>query len=314
MIENGENSVEELSKSAGSAAESGELTATLMAQLQDMGTGFIESLPRIGIAVVILLIVWGLVALTKRILDKTLGRSQIRRALVELIKTLSSVGIWILGLLVAMTVLFPSVKPSSILTALGLGGIAIGFAFKDIFENFIAGAMIMLRKPMRIGDLIECENIEGTIQEIHIRDTYVRQLDGQLILVPNSILFKNPVYIRTHEDIRRYEITAGVAYDVDVDQARSVIREAVESLDSVNGNRPIDVLVKEFNSSSVDFNVRWWAQSGARDMHESRDEVMSAIKRALDEAGIEIPFPYRTLTFKEPLPLARDAENHKESG
>jgi len=285
-----------------------DVVGSLMDQAESFAQGFIDSLPKIAVAIVILVLAWIISASVKRVLQKALGATRVRPALIELSQTLSSIGIWILGILIAMSVLFPSVKPSSILTALGVGGIAIGFAFKDIFENFLAGVMILLRKPMRIGDFIECEGVEGKIEEILIRDTYVRQLDGQLVLLPNAMLFKNPVYVRTERDVRRYEVTAGVAYDVDVGEAREVIREAVENLDIVSDNRPVEVFAKEFNSSSIDFNVRWWTDSSQIEMHKSRDLVIESIKKALDEAGMEIPFPYRTLTFKEPLPLLRDDE------
>ncbi|NND69594.1 MAG: mechanosensitive ion channel family protein [Halioglobus sp.] len=292
----------------GAALKDLEVLDTLLAQLNAYLEGFIRSLPNIALALVLLLLTWGIVTLGTRMLRNALRRTRIRRALIDLSRTLLSVVIWGLGIMIAMTVLFPSVKPSSILTALGVGGIAIGFAFKDIFENFMAGAMIMLRKPMRIGDHVKCDSVEGKIEEILIRDTYVRQTDGQLVLVPNSMLYKNPVYIRTDNELRRYDITAGVAYDVDIEFARETITEAITGLEVVSGERPVDVFVMEFNSSSVDFNVRWWSRSEPRDMHKSRDLVLSAIKKALDDADIEIPFPYRTLTFKEPLPIASGTE------
>ena len=115
------------------------------------------------------------------------------------------------------------------------------------------------------------------------------------------MLFKNPVFISTDQPLRRYEIVAGVAYDVDLDAAQKVIQEAVESLDVIEKDRPVQVFAREFNSSSIDFTVRWWAGSQPLDMHQTRDEVIRAVKKALDSAGMEIPFPYRTMTFKQPL-------------
>ena len=106
--------------------------------------------------------------------------------------------------------------------------------------------------------------------------------------------------------LRRHEVLAGVSYDTDLDKAAEVIRKAVESVDLVEVDKGIDVFAVEFNSSSVDFKVRWWAGSTPRNMWESKDKVIRAIKRALDDAGIEIPFPYITHTFKERVPLGRD--------
>lgn len=282
-----------------------EFIAPLMGQIETYVEGFVRLLPNLGLAIVVLLATWLAAGVINGIVTGALKTARIRRALRDLLTTLVGIGVWALGILIAATVLFPSLEPASILAALGVGGIAIGFAFKDIFENFMAGAMIMLRKPMRIGDFINCEGVEGKVEEITIRDTYVRQTDGQLVMMPNAMLFKNPVYVRTDKDLRRFEIVAGVGYGEDVDRCRDIIRKAVESVDLVIGDKPVDVFAREFNSSSVDFTVRWWSDSKPRDMHASRDKVIAAIKRALDDEGVEIPFPYRTLTFPEPLKVAQ---------
>ncbi|MBT8085850.1 MAG: mechanosensitive ion channel family protein [Woeseia sp.] len=284
------------------------VVGSLTTQLENYLESFIRSLPNIAAAIVVLVVTWLLAKGIKKLIEKAMSSAGVRKALIGLSRTVVGVAVWVLGILIAMAVLFPSVKPGSVLAALGVGGIAIGFAFKDIFENFMAGAMIMLRKPMRIGDFIHCEGVEGKIEEIMIRDTYVRQTDGQLVLVPNAMLFKNPVFVRTDEELRRFEIIAGVSYDADVDEAREIIRKAVEKLDIVVDNKPVDVFATEFNSSSIDFRVRWWSNSKPRHFHESRDLVIASIKRALDDAKIEIPYPYRTLTFAEPLKLSKESD------
>jgi small-conductance mechanosensitive channel len=232
-------------------------------------------------------------------------RSSMRPSLIGLLQNLAAILVWLTGVLVAATVAFPDMSPTDLLAALGIGSVAIGFAFKDVFENFLAGILILYREPMRLHDHIACDDIEGAVEKITIRDTHVRQTDGQLVVLPNATLFKNPVIIRTDQELRRVTIAAGVAYDEDVDQSRAVIEQAVRGLDSVANDRPVEVFAQAFGASSIDFEVAWWTGSRPIDVRRSRDEVVAAIKRALDDAGIEIPFPYRTLTFKEPLTLAR---------
>ena len=158
---------------------------------------------------------------------------------------------------------------------------------------------------MRIGDDIECEEVSGRVEDITIRDTYVRKRSGELILVPNSYLYKNPTKVVTDRTKRRVDLVVGVAYGEEVDAARDVIRNAVEGLGTVDPGERVDVFAREFNASSIDFIVRWWTGSTPIDEHRSRDEVVAAIKSALDAAEIEIPFPHRTLTFKQPLALER---------
>jgi len=277
---------------------------TLRDQLQDMGEGFVESLPSLAIAIFIVFLTWIVARFGARISDMIVGRTELRASLKTLIDTLVKLGIWLAGLFIAAIVVMPGLTAASLLAGLGIGAVAIGFAFQDIFENFLAGVLIMLREKMRIGDVIECEGITGKVEHITLRETHVRKLSGELTVVPNSILFKNPVEILTDDSQRRHEVVVGVSYDTQLDRAAEVIRQAVEDVEDVLASKGIDIFAQEFNSSSVDFLVRWWAGSTPRDGWDSKDKVVRAVKAALDEAGIEIPFPYVTHTFKETVPVS----------
>jgi len=283
--------------------------STLQDQLVEMAESLIRALPNIAIAIVILLVTWGIAKFGIRIADRLTGSAEIRPSLKNLMHTLVRLAIWLVGLMLALVAVMPGFTPASIIAGLGIGAVAIGFAFQDIFENFLAGVLIMLREKMRIGDIIDCDGITGKVEHITLRETYVRKLSGEVTLVPNSMLFKNPVEILTDETQRRHEVVAGVSYDTDLDHAADVIRKAVETVDEVDTDKGIDVFAVEFNSSSVDFKIRWWAGSKPRDMWETQDKVIRAVKRALDDAGIEIPFPYVTHTFKEAVPLGSRSES-----
>lgn len=281
----------------------------LLEQLRAIAEGAIAIAPQLLIAIVFLFITWGVSKLAQFVLRTSLDKTSLRKSLRELFQLLMGILIWTIGVLVAMVIVFPNLTPSSILAGLGLGSVAIGFAFKDVFENFLAGIIILFRPQMRIGDHIECEDVEGKVEHIAIRETHIRQTDGQLVIVPNSILFKNPVWVRTDQDKRRVTVACGVAYDVDVDEAREVISRAVKGCDSVrHSDDPVQIFAQEFGESSINFEVTWWTGSAPVDVRSSRDEVVAAVKRGLDEAGLEIPFPYRTLTFKEPLPVQQKAQ------
>lgn len=286
---------------------------TLRDQLQDMGKGFVEALPNLAIALFIVFLTWIIARFAARISDTIVGRTEIRASLKNLIDTLVKLGIWTFGLFIAAVVVIPDLTPASLLAGLGIGAVAIGFAFQDIFENFLAGVLIMLREKMRIGDVIECEGITGKVEHITLRETHVRKLSGELTVVPNSILFKNPVEIFTDVDQRRHEVVVGVSYDTQLDHAADVIHRAVENVEDVLASKGIDVFAQEFNSSSVDFLIRWWAGSTPRAGWESKDKVIRAIKAALDEAGIEIPFPYVTHTFKETVPVSHLGDTKRKT-
>ncbi|MBV7257327.1 mechanosensitive ion channel family protein [Pacificimonas sp. WHA3] len=289
----------------GEVGDSLSIIGTLTEQLTEMARGLIAALPTLAIAIVVL-VIFGIIAkMLSKVAGKAAAKAGERKSLVNLTQTLTKVAVWIVGILLTMTIVFPSMTLGSLIAALGLGSVAIGFAFQDVFENFLAGILLMLREKMKIGDHIECEGISGEVTHISLRETYIRKLSNEVTIMPNSMLFKNPVEIHTDNPMRRHQITAGVSYDTDADMARDLIQKTVEGCELVDNDRPVQVFASEFGDSSVNFTVRWWAGSKPVDMHRSRDEVIRAIKRALDDAGVEIPFPYRTLTFKEPLPVQR---------
>lgn len=286
--------------------------------MQEQLVGFAASLfsllPNLALAALIVLATWAVARALVGIEARLLGLRHARPSLRLALRTLTRTIVWIVGLLTAAVLLFPNLTPTKALTGLGLGTLAVGLAFQDIFENYLAGLLILLRKPMRIGDDIECQGVSGRVEEITIRDSYIRQRSGELILVPNSFLYKNPVRVLTDKEFRRLDLTVGVAYGEDVHAAREVIRSAFQGLKTPTPDQPVEVFANAFGESSIDFLVRWWAASTPVDELRSRDEVTAAIKRALDDAGIEIPFPYRTLTFKDPLRVEGEIKQENGAG
>lgn len=270
-----------------------------------MARGFVQMLPQLIIALFILFATWLVAKSAVRIADRITRHTHLREDLKQLLDTLVRLAIWVVGVVIALTVAIPSFTPASAFAGLGVGALAIGFAFQDIFENFLAGVLLMLREKMRINDLIECEGIVGKVERITLRETHIRQLSNELTIVPNSKLFKNPVKILTDDVMRRDEIMVGVGYDCDLEEAQRVIREAVEALDNIVHEKPVLVVARTFGASSVDLLVQWWAPTAKTDIRLTRHSVVVAAKKALDAAGIEIPYPYVTNTFKEPLRLGR---------
>ncbi len=266
-----------------------------------MWTGFIAILPNLAVAIVVLILTWIVAKFAVRIADKLTGRSHMRESLRQLLETVVRLFIWILGIMLALIIAIPGFTPTGMIAGLGIGALAIGFAFQDIFENFLAGILIMLREKMRIGDLIEIEGVLGKVEKITLRETYIRQLSNELTIMPNSMLFKNAVKILTDDTVRRNEVVVGVSYETDLEVAQKAIEDAMTTVDAVVKDRPVIVYAQEFGGSSIDFLVQWYAQSAARDLRQTKSEAIKAIKKSLDAAGIDIPFPIQTNYFAEPL-------------
>lgn len=297
---------------AGAPAPQAESFADIAPLLQEtlsaLWVDLVSHLPFLVAGAILLGLTWIVAALASRVLAKALARSDLRGSLQDLISRLFRMAIWAAGVLVVALVVFPGLTPARAIGGLGLLSIAIGLAFKDIFENFFAGVLLLWRFPFENGDYIECQGIVGQVLNVTVRNTLIRRMSGELVVVPNSTLFKNPVDVLTDRSIRRVTVMAGVAYGEQVPAAKQVIEQAVRSCESVNQDEPVQIFTQAFGASSIDIEVAWWTGARPVEIRRSRDEVVTAIKGALDEAGIEIPFPYRTLVFKEPLALSREQD------
>lgn len=272
-------------------------------QIASMWASFVASLPNLAIALVILFLTWIVAKSAAKIADKISGRTNLRQDLRNLIETLVRVALWIVGLLIAAAVAIPGFTPAGLIAGLGVGALAIGFAFQDTFENFLAGVFVMLREEMQIGDVIEVEGILGKVEKISLRETHIRQLTNELFVLPNAMLFKNPVKIITDADMRRDEFMIGVSYDTDLDAAEAAIRRAMESgIEGLVADKPVGIFAREFGGSSIDWLVQFWCITSApHDLRNVRTAAIKAIKKEFDAQGIDIPFPIVTNMFPEPV-------------
>ena len=204
--------------------------------------------------------------------------------------------IFVFGLVYALGQIGVSVGP--LLGSLGVVGLALAFAFHDILENFIAGILMVLRRPFTIGDQIATNDYSGTVEDVTLRSMAMRTYAGERVYVRNAMVWKNPIVNHTELGERRTTIEVGVSYDTDLDEAARVMLAATTSISGVSEVHPVEVFIHEFGESSIDFAVRFWHQPQHAVEWAVRDEVARAIKRSLDAATIEIPFPQRVVHMK----------------
>ncbi len=174
--------------------------------------------------------------------------------------------------------------------ALGLTGFAVSLAAKDTIADVIAGMIIMVDQPFRVGDRIEIqgEKTWGDVTDVGLRTTRIRTRDNRLVIVPNSIIGKNQVINYTFPDPRyRIQTHVGVDYDTDIKMARQAMIDAVRQVEGVLEEKPMEALYIEMSGWAMIFRVRWWIESYV-DTRRMLDKVHSALQEALDEVGIKI--------------------------
>ncbi|WP_373532531.1 mechanosensitive ion channel family protein [Vampirovibrio sp.] len=244
--------------------------------------------------------------IAKRILVKIGERTRLDVTLACLLGRLASAGIVILGILVAAVIIFPTFKPVDLMAGLGLTSVAIGFAFKDILQNFFAGIFILWRKPFRIGDQINANGFEGTVEDLNIRSTHIRTYDGTVVVIPNGALYSRPVQVKTAYEHRRVMVSVGIGYLHSIEEARSRIQKILTENEGVENDPGPWIYVAELAPSSVNFNIYFWTGSDQATVLKVTDQVMTAIKRTLDEGGIDIPYPHQVVLFHDATGTRQD--------
>jgi small conductance mechanosensitive channel len=289
-------------------------------KLDDWGNGFILFIPNIILAIIVALI---FVALAW-ILGVLLRQAVTRAGRHDLAHMLASFAFWsmlFVGFLAVLTVLLPSMQPGDIFTSLGVGSVALGFAFKDILQNFIAGFFILIRRPFQRGDQIKVGDIEGTVQAVETRATLVKTYSGRLVIIPNSDIYTRSVTVHTAYETRRMEILVPVGLEVDIGEAIEVFRKAVLGVEHVLADPEPDFLPWEFKDNNADIRVRWWTKSQRTYEVRTRAAIVAAIKHASEEAGIALPADTKISFAETPLIVAQQkktktkakpkAEKHK---
>ncbi len=264
-------------------------------KLKSMLDGFLANLPNIFIAVVLVVVFYIAARLVRSSIRRAVERTQREAYAALILSRLAQWAIIILGIIVGLSVVFPSVSAEDLISILGISGIIVGFAFRDIAQNFLAGILLLITQPFKIGDQIVVNEFEGTVVDIETRSTQIRTYDGRLVVIPNSDLFTQPVTVNTADDIRRSEYDIGIAYDDDIELAKRLALEAMSKIPAVIDNPAPDVLAVHLDNSSVNLRARWWTESKRRVVVKTLDDVIVEIKALYDEHGITIPFPIRTL-------------------
>ncbi len=252
--------------------------------------GFWWVLPNLGIA----LVVSGLFLVAAGIVRRAVLRVFKRRARPDLAIMLAGAARWGvigLGFLVVATIIFPSISPANLLSTLGIGSIAIGFAFKDILQNWLAGLLILLRQPFRTGDQIIVGKHEGTVEHIEARATLIKTYDGRRVIIPNSAVYTDAVTVNTAFPLRRSQYDVGIGYGDDIDRACEVILAAIRNVEGVAQDPPPETFAWELSGSTVNLRVRWWTHSKRSEVVRTQGRVIRVMKQALGDAGIDLPFP-----------------------
>ncbi len=237
--------------------------------------------------------------LVKRLLR---GQSQMIASL--LARVLGGV-VMVVGVVYGLNSVGVAVGP--LLGALGVAGFAVAFALKDILANILAGVLIQIRRPFEIGHLVKLGDGSylGRIDDVTLRTVVMTSVGGEQVIIPCSKVIDGTIENWSANRYRRADVAVGIDYDADVDEAIDVLTNAVTNTDGALADRENKVVIDGFGGSSVDIRLLVWHDLEEVHFLDFRHRVARAAKYALDDAGIGIPFPIRTLDVPPDSPLAR---------
>lgn len=272
-----------------------ELVQTINSSLLELVAQAVEFLPSFLVAIAILLITRYAVkpvrAITQTASDRVIKSPSLRLLVIQI----AYVTTWIVGILFASVIAFPDLGLGDIIGLLGLGSVAIGFAFQDIFKNFLAGVLLLLNEPFRLNDQIVVNDYEGTVEQINIRSTEIRTYQGERVVIPNATVFTSPVRVLTDRPYRRTDLAIGLDYNTPLPRAVQVLLMALTDVEGVLSTPSAEVDVVGFGDSSIDFVVRYWTLPQKLHVRQTQTRVMMALKEACDQANFNIPYPIRSV-------------------
>ncbi len=264
--------------------------------INDMVQHFWERVPYLLIALVVFFIFILVGKLFKFFMNKALSnRMQNKKNLTTVLNRIGGILIIFVGFMIALVIAIPGFKAGQLVSALGIGSVAIGFAFKDIFQNLLSGILILLGEPFRIGDSIIVNGMEGTVEDIQVRATYLRSYDGRRLVIPNATVYTSPITVNTAYTQRRCEFVVGIGYEDDIAKAKQIIIEILNNDQLVLSQPSFTVIITALADFSVNLTIRWWINTQETNIPTSVSDIQEKVKLEFTKHGINIPYPIQEL-------------------
>jgi small conductance mechanosensitive channel len=248
---------------------------------------FIGRLPALIVAVFVFILFYGLSLVASRIIRQAIPHR--RQNLGVVFARLTGGATILVGFLVAFSIVAPSFQAADLIKILGISGVAIGFAFQNILQNFLAGLLLLWTEPFRVGDEIKLDTFEGTVVDIQTRATIIKTYDERQVVIPNADLFTHSVIVNTAFSTRRWEYDLQLKNVQGLAQLKFRVLQAVRAVSGVLSQPAPEALIVNLdapNSEAAKLRVLWWTNAPRQhQMLDSYDRVLTAIAEALSQPG-----------------------------
>lgn len=266
-------------------------------KLIEMWTQFLDIIPELVLGLLVLVLFYFLSKIIVSLARRRLLKKLDDLLLISYICTLIKYGVIAVGFLAFLKIVGLATFLAGLVGGAAVSAIVIGFAFKDIIENFLAGIIMAFNRPFKTGDTIVIEDITGNIETLNIRYTHLKTFDGFDVFIPNSIMINNPLINYTKDGNRRFEIKIYLDYSADVDKAMQIISETINSSIEVLKDPKILILFDEFNPNYIVLKAFYWVDNNMleRSQFDVKSDLLVKINKDLSDKGITVPLNYMNL-------------------
>lgn len=279
--------------------------APALAEIKSLGNQIVTSLPLILLAIVILPFTWWLSTLAAKGLRRWLLGGIASPFLRDIAARALALPIFLLGLFVVLQVAGLTQIAISVVGGVGVLGIVVGFAFRDIAENFLASLLLSIRRPFRSGDYIEVAGMAGSVRSMNTRSTVLLSSEGNHIQIPNATIFKSTIINYTASANRRDTVTIGVGYDVSVARAQSLILDVISAHEAVLNEPEPMILVDGLGSSTINIKAYYWVNARDFSVLKVKSALLRQITKRLTDEGVSMPDDAREIIFPQGVPVVQ---------
>lgn len=272
----------------------------------------VEQLPYIASGIVVLFFFWIIGKIVRSAFWAASDRTKLDSRLRILFSRLIGLGVFVLGIFTALTIIVPSFRFGDLIAGLGFTSFIVGFATKDILNNLLSGVLILWKEPFKVGDYIFVKDRQGKVENIGVRTTTLKMDDGERILMPNGDMYSNPLTIRGAGAQRRMKLKISIGYDAEIEQAKMNIIRVMKRATGVVAEPSPSVYVTDLASEGVDLTIYFWINTDKSKPMEVFDRVATGIKSILSKSNIEI-YPTSPIVVQEAkVELTHESQNGKK--
>lgn len=275
----------------------------LIDKLQGWLSAIIQNIPNLILAIIVMVASYFMARYIRKVVLKLVEKRVPQESVANIIAKISAVVIVVAGLFLALGILNLSKMLTSLLAGAGVAGLAIGLALQGTLSNTFAGVVISFRKRIQIGNWVETNGYSGEVMDVNLKEFVLKEADNNIVVIPNKMILENPLKNYSLTTRMRVFLECGVGYESDLEEVQRLTKEVIaNTFEQVESPDDVEFYYTEFGGSSINYLCRFWIDAESMlEKLKSKTKAIIEIKKAYDKAGINIPFPIRTLQFDNEL-------------